>query len=42
MYTESFISIDDIKEQIKENSLSISAGQMNIVMENVRKGAQNV
>lgn len=42
MYTESFISIDDIKEQIKENSLSMRAGQMNIVMENVKKGAQNV
>lgn len=42
MYTESFISIDDIKEQIEENSLSMSAGQMNIVMEKVKKGAQNV
>lgn len=42
MYTESFISIDDLKEQIKENFLSMSAEQMNIIMENVKKGAQNV
>lgn len=42
MYTESFISIDDLKEQIKENSLNMSAEQMNIIMENVKKGAQNV